>query len=72
MYEFWSIYRSHERHSMAEPKGGWYCIPPSEEFLPKNYPLNAIKKHEQELLPPPSYWLKPEYEAIVYSNHLTK
>lgn len=45
----------------------WLCIPPDEKYVPKGYPKGGLKKHEEEL-PPPSYWLEPDYENIVYNN----
>lgn len=70
MYKFWSIYDLTRGHWTQEGLGGWFCIPPSEEYLPENYPLHAIKKHEEEILPPPLYWLEAGYEGLVYSaNH---
>lgn len=61
IYKFWSIFDKDKR--------GWLCIPPQEKYIPDWYPKNAlVKKHEEELLPPQNYWLKPEYEDIVYSK----
>jgi hypothetical protein len=66
-YRFWSIYVSYSWHWLYGDGGGWKCIPPDISYIPKWYPKNAlVKKHEEEILPPPSYWLKPEYEEIVY------
>ena len=65
VYEFWSIY-----DPSAPGGGGWLCIPPSEEYLPRDYPKNAIcRKHKEAILPPPSYWLFPDYERIVYEKY---
>jgi hypothetical protein len=58
-YKFWSVYRSGDKRC-------WLCIPPSKEYLPEGYPENAVRKHKETILPPPSYWLEPEYEDIVY------
>lgn len=61
-YKFWSIYN-------REYRNGWLCIPPNKEYIPKWYPRNAlVKKHEEEILPPPSYWLQYDYEDMVYNN----
>ena len=47
----------------------WLCIPPDERYIPNWYPNGALrKKHEEEWLPPPSYWLDPDYESIVYNS----
>ena len=47
----------------------WLCIPPNKKYIPEWYPKGAlIKKHKQELLPPPSYWLEPDYKNIVYHS----
>jgi len=61
-YIFWSIYIASTPYEV----GHWLCIPPYKKYLPEDYPEKAIRKHEEELLPPPSYWLKPEYENIAY------
>ena len=66
MFKFWSIYIPN--NSNEEFNGHWELIPPNEKYLPRNYPKNAVRKHEEEYLPPPSYWLRPEYEEIVYTK----
>ena len=65
-YKFWSIYIPN--NSREKFKGHWELIPPSKDYLPKGYDEKYVRKHEDELLPPPSYWLKPEYEDIVYNT----
>jgi len=66
-YKFWSIYNPNSTHWLYGSGGGWLCIPPDKKYIPKWYPKNAlVKKHEERILPPSSYWLKPEYEGIVY------
>jgi len=71
-YKFWSIYvptATHWLYGDNEGKGGWLCIPVGKKYLPDWYPKNAlIKKHKETILPPPSYWLKSEYEEIVYNQ----
>jgi hypothetical protein len=63
-YKFWSIYNGNPED--IEDRG-WLCIPPAKKYVPEWYPKGAlIKKHNETILPPPSYWLRPDYESIVY------
>ena len=65
-YKFWSIYGTPE---LKVEDRGWFCIPPDKKYVPDWYPKGAlIKKHKEELLPPPSYWLDPDYENVVYQK----
>lgn len=65
-YKFWSIYGTPNQEIEYRR---WYCIPPHKKYIPNWYPKYAlIKKHEEEFLPPPSYWLEDEYETIVYNK----
>jgi len=68
-YKFWlicvPIETSSNEKKLREWK--WLCIPPDEKYMPNWYPKGALViKHETEILPPLSYWLKPEYEELVY------
>lgn len=64
-YKFWSIYL--EKRYTGDRV--WLCIPPHEDYIPEWYPSNAlVKKHEEKILPPPSCWLLPEYEGMVYEK----
>jgi len=71
-YKFWSVYiPNHNKKIRDDDYGGWLCIPPNKKYIPSNYPKKAlVKKHNDELLPPPSYWVKPEFESIVYESSL--
>jgi hypothetical protein len=63
-YKFWSIYGCPE---WKVEDRRWFCIPPDKKYIPDWYPKGAlVKKHKEELLPPPSYWLDSDYENIVY------
>ena len=60
-YKFWSIAIKKGYKECYE--WVWLCIPPEERYVPNWYPSGALrKKHEEEWLPPPSYWLDPDYE----------
>jgi len=76
-YVFWSV--NVRVFTGTEYEWVWLCMPPDEKYLPgkgdfnlrDTYPINAVRKHKEKLLPPPSYWVKTEYEAIVYQTTTT-
>jgi len=66
-FYFWSIYCKREHDFVGEIY--WVCIPPDKKYIPDWYPKGAVvRKHIDDMLPPQSYWLEPEYESIVYFN----